>query len=108
MLLTFALAVIGWIIFRTESMGQAADYFKSMVSNPLIDFSMLYSLRALLGFTAIMMIVEWLQREKVHALQLPDNKVFKYGIVRWSVYYALIILINTYSVNSQTFIYFQF
>ena len=106
--LTFVLAVIGWIIFRAENIGQAVDYFKSMVSNPLIDFSMLYSQRALFGFTAILMIVEWLQREKVHALQFPDNKVFKYRIVRWGVYYALIILINTYSVNSQTFIYFQF
>ena len=107
MLLTFALAVIGWIIFRAESIGQAADYFKAMVSNPLIDFSMLYGKKAVF-FAAILMIVEWLQREKVHALQLPDNKVFKYGIVRWGVYYALIILINIYSGNSQTFIYFQF
>ena len=107
MLLTFALAVIGWIIFRAESIGQAADYFKAMVSNPLIDFSMLYGKKALV-FAAILMIVEWLQREKVHALQLPDNRVFKYGIVRWGVYFILTIIILAVHGSSQTFIYFQF
>ena len=68
---------------------------------------MLYGKKALF-FAGIMIVAEWLQREKVHVLQLPENKVFKYAVVRWGVYYALILAINTFSGSSQTFIYFQF
>ncbi len=36
--LTFVLAVIGWIIFRAESIGQAVDYFRHVFTNKLFDF----------------------------------------------------------------------
>lgn len=107
MTLTFVLAVAGWILFRAESITQAADYFSAMFSNPLLEKSKLFGEKALL-FIAVMIIVEWLQRKKAHALQLPDNKLFKYKFVRWGLYYAMIIVIITFSGNSQTFIYFQF
>jgi D-alanyl-lipoteichoic acid acyltransferase DltB (MBOAT superfamily) len=105
--LTFFLAMIGWIIFRAESLSQVGGYFEAMVSNQFIDFSMLYGKKAVV-FAAVMLFVEWLQREKEHALQFPEIKVFKPAVVRWGVYFLLTIIILGVHGSSQTFIYFQF
>ena len=107
MALTFFLAVIGWIIFRAESMTQAVDYLASMFSNKFFDSSMLFG-KKYLCFGLLLLLVEWLQRNKQHALQLPAIKPFNYRVMRWSIYYAVILIIATYSGKSQTFIYFQF
>ena len=55
-----------------------------------------------------MLCIEWLQRERQHPLQLPTIGIFNYRLVRWSIYYVLILLIINYAGSSQTFIYFQF
>lgn len=105
--LTFFLAVIGWIIFRAESMTQAVDYFSAMFSNKFFDLSLLYG-KAYLCYGIVLLFIEWLQRDKQHALQFSNIKPFKYRAVRWSVYYLIIIAISLCSGTSQTFIYFQF
>jgi D-alanyl-lipoteichoic acid acyltransferase DltB (MBOAT superfamily) len=105
--LTFSLAVIGWILFRAESMPQAADYFSAMINNPFLhgmempDLSILY-------ICALFFIAEWFQRDKQHVLQFPDRRIFRYRAVRWCIYYILIIVIIAYTGKSQDFIYFQF
>lgn len=107
MALTLFLAVIGWILFRAESMSQAIDYiyvmFSTMFVNPSIQHGRFFIILCL-G----LLLIEWLQRDKQHALQFLDCKLFKYRIVRWSVYYILLIAIAQYMGNDQTFIYFQF
>ena len=107
MMLTFALAVMGWIIFRAENMGQALDYFYHIVANKPLEVSALYGIKYL-GFALVLMIVEWLQRDKEHALQFSGIWPFKYRIVRWGVYYFIIMVIVMGSGAGQTFIYFQF
>ena len=105
--LTFFLAVIGWIIFRSESMSQAVDYLTAMVCNRFFDASMLYGKNyVLLGF--LLLGVEWLQRDKQHALQLPCNGLFRHKAVRYILYIFIAILCLTSYGESQTFIYFQF
>jgi hypothetical protein len=49
-------------------------------------------------------VIEWLQRRKDHPLQLDALPVW----VRWTVYYALILLTVFARGQEQTFIYFQF
>jgi len=56
----------------------------------------------------LMLLVEWLQRDKQHALQIQVNHVFRYRFVRWAIYYIIILIITKYAGESQTFIYFQF
>lgn len=55
-----------------------------------------------------MVVVEWFQRTKQHALQFGEGKMFRYRIVRWGVYYALLLMMLFCSGTNQTFIYFQF
>jgi len=105
--LTFFLAVIGWIIFRAENMSQAVDYLAAMASNRFFDASKLYG-KGYLFLGILLLFVEWLQRDKQHALQFPDTKFFNKRVVRWGLYYLIIMIIFVKMGSSQTFIYFQF
>jgi D-alanyl-lipoteichoic acid acyltransferase DltB (MBOAT superfamily) len=105
--LTFFLAVLGWIIFRAETMGQAIQYFLAMANNQFYNSSNLPGLDCL-GFGLALLAAEWLQRDKQHALQFSNRKPFNYRIVRWGIYYCILLIIGKYAGTSQTFIYFQF
>ena len=105
--LTFILTVIGWIIFRAESMTQAVGFLTAMVSNRFFDTSALPGV-TYMCFGIALLAVEWLQRDKQHALQFSDAKPFNHRLVRWGIYYIILLLIAKYAGSSQTFIYFQF
>lgn len=62
----------------------------------------IYLSLALIGFT----ILEWVQRDKQHALQLRTARLPR--VVRWSVYYSIIIVCFFMNGAQQDFIYFQF
>ena len=113
MLLTFFLFILGLIVFRAESIGQAWDYFQGMLQ--IGTLRAVYRFFTWPGmwpanlFIIIMMVVEWLQRGKEHGLEFSDEKSFlKFRVVRWFVYYLIIVLILNSSSSSQSFIYFQF
>jgi D-alanyl-lipoteichoic acid acyltransferase DltB (MBOAT superfamily) len=110
MIVTFILTVIGWIIFRSESMAQATDFFTAIARNRFIYQTTLTGGIKALTFGTIILFVEWLQRDKQHALQFPDCKPFCYGWVRVLVYYIIFFAIAIVSdkVSGQDFIYFQF
>jgi hypothetical protein len=60
-----------------------------------------------LTFALIVLVVtEWIQREKQHALALDHVRVPR--VVRWSLYYAVIIACFFMNGIQQDFIYFQF
>ncbi len=105
---TFFLVVIGWIVFRATTMAQAVAFLKAMVSNPFFDATMLPG-KDCLCMGCLLLLVEWLQRGRQHALQFPERKPFTHRFVRWGVYYTVILLIVVARTGtSQTFIYFQF
>ena len=109
MLATFGLVMIGHLIFRAPTIEQACDFSKSIFTNGMtgpsvIDsYGMLYCL-----FAVVLLMLEWIQREKEHALQLPSTPLFRHRIIRWGLYLFLVLLIITFTGQSQAFIYFQF
>lgn len=105
-IITFFLTIIGWIIFRAESLKQAANYIYSMFTNYSFDPNKLYGKTIILCLT--MTFIEWMQRDKQHPLQFPDNKLFNHRTVRWGIYYFIILSIIMFAGKNQTFIYFQF
>jgi len=105
--LTVFLVIIGWIIFRAETMTQAVDYFSAMVTNKFFDSAALPGMNYL-RYGLILLAVEWMQRDKQHALQFSNRKPFNYRLVRWGIYYTILVIIACYAGTSQTFIYFQF
>ncbi len=111
---TFLLTVLAWVFFRADSLSMAFDYLSIIFSMrifelPIGDFwtmntgnHLVYLFFLIIGFV----LVEWLQREKNHGLELDTEKVPK--PVRWVAYYAIIIFCFIMNGVQQEFIYFQF
>ncbi len=116
MLLTFTLAVTGWILFRATSLDQAFDYMRHIAVNPFtgnemhglaMTGSLLDTARWIL-WSAVFLAIEWMQRDKQHALQTEGKGLFKYAACRYLTYAAILTLIFFFAGKVQTFIYFQF
>ena len=107
MTFTFVIAVVGWIIFRAENLTEAYGFICKMFMNLFDGYNIGFS-RGPLLYGIVLLAIEWLQRDKLHALQFSNRKPFNYRLVRWTIYYALLVLISQSIGNEQTFIYFQF
>ena len=109
MLLTFFLAVFGWIIFRAESIGMAWEYFQGMMQFGTIRASYRYFTLIELWptnlFIFIMLFVEWLQRDRQHGLSIEDKY---HVIIRWLFYSIIVLLIVFEGGQTTPFVYFQF
>lgn len=106
MLSTFLLAVIGWIIFRAENIQQAWDYIVRMVTR--FSFTMPAHGKDPLIYIAVLLVVEWLQRDKQFGLQIENKGIFRHATVRWVLYYVLFITTLLLAGRQEEFIYFQF
>ena len=107
--LTFFLAVIGWIIFRSNNLTEALSFITRMLSTMFIPSKIQCGnglIYLTMGFA--MLFIEWLQRDKQHALQLPNIYIFKFKAVRWSLYAGILVMMMMFTGQSQQFIYFQF
>ena len=107
MLSTFLLTMIGWIIFRSESITQAWDILSRICSPSILYFSHAYGKKTLL-YIFCMLAIEWLQRDKQHALQMDNSRLLGNRFVRYSLYYMLVIVILLFAGGQADFVYFQF
>lgn len=109
MLGTFFLVVVGWVIFRSETIGQSIDYLHGMLQwNTLYaPFAFFFSpdTRGKAFFVTIMLIVEWFNRRKEHGLSLLSCCSW---YIRYPAYLMIITFIVWYCGTNQSFIYFQF
>ena len=115
--ITFFLAVIGWIIFRSDNIIQAIDYFYRMLTNPIFNTvtgenSGLVRMGIWIVMGLLMLFVEWIQRGQQHALQFTENKYLNCRLVRWNIYIFLVSAVYVSFMmnmkNDSHFIYFQF
>ena len=105
MLLTFFLVVIGWIIFRADSIGQAWDYMGHLFSSSLFTRP---DAAGVTGFSlaiVLMVVAEWFQRKREHAL---DLRTLRWPAVRYVLDAAIVFLVIVMGGHSENFIYFQF
>ena len=101
---TFALVVLSWIFFRADSIGQAFSYIEHLFSKSLLSAPEGAEAERILPMIVVMVLVEWLQRDKQHGLE--DLKMNT--LLRWALYFGLTALICYYAGSQQQFIYFQF
>jgi hypothetical protein len=108
--LTFMLVLAGWIVFRAESLTQAAGYLRGICDESLFTLPKNLHLGPSprdmafdLLFVGIMLVVEWVQRRRGHGLESIQNKM-----TRWFLYCTLCILLLLFAGRVETFIYFQF
>lgn len=105
MALTFVLAVLGWIIFRSDSIEMTGIYLSRMLD--VSQWGMPYLTNKVFTFLPllIMLGMEWFNRAESHGLAMRGihSKVVRYGI-----YMVLSLLIIISMGPEQNFIYFQF
>lgn len=109
MLLTFFLATVGWILFRSDSIEEAFQYYGLMFSHifdgkPATITSQIDAWLLTVALV-LMTVVEWCNRDRAHEFaRQPHNRV-----LRWGLYILIIFMIGAYMVtNEMPFIYFQF
>lgn len=107
MAVTFLLVVIGWIIFRAENINDAFNYITLMVT----DFTPCVPQhgKSALFYAALLLVVEWLHRDKQFGLQISDGGgLLARRTVRWAIYVVLALFTLLWAGTQEEFIYFQF
>lgn len=112
MLGTFILVVLAEIMFRADSVSHAVDYYKHLFSFSLFSapvFSNGTTTATCMIFLFIMIMAEWLQRNKDHALQFKPQPTQLRFYLQTIVFSLLIWAVLLWSVtDNKAFIYFQF
>ncbi len=104
MLGTFLLTLLAWVFFRAPSLGDAVGYLTRMASVPWAGTVNESHLLAV-AYCLFLMAVEWVQRERQHALEIHRLPV----AARWVIYQVLVLAFLVFGYfGSREFIYFQF
>ena len=104
MLITFALVVFGWIIFRAESISQVWDYISQMYNGTLFTIPQHAGIHALFLNLVLLVVVEWFSRNKQHGLSLEKIPAF----MRYIIYIVFAFILFAFGGQTVNFIYFQF
>ena len=104
MLLTFAMAVLGWIIFRAESIGQVGEMIYNICNSSLLSMPDASGNSALLMNIMILIVVEWVARMRNHGLDIK----YLHPVFRFAIYAGLLFMLFAFSGQTVNFIYFQF
>ena len=108
MMLTFVLTVFAWIFFRAETIEHAINYVSGIFSNSI--FSVPYFKDGSLAIPTLILLVffiliEWFGRQDRYAIA---SLFMKHRLLKWSLYYLIVVLIFVFAGSNQEFIYFQF
>lgn len=103
---TFLLTLLAWTFFRAENLHHAFQYLGGLASRGYgFDREFWIRFGAPLAFSVMMLVAEWFQREKAHALEVARVR----PVYRWAAYYAAAVaLLLLGNFSEEMFIYFQF
>ncbi|AWW30812.1 MBOAT family protein [Echinicola strongylocentroti] len=105
MVKTFMSFTLLALFFFIQPLSKCFSYLGSMIDWSIFAVPLLPENRALAGI-GLLLVIEWLQREKEHGLELSGSPIPK--MVRWGVYYGLLFAVFYYGGQPQDFLYFQF
>jgi alginate O-acetyltransferase complex protein AlgI len=105
---TFALTVLGWIFFRSDTVGSALQFIGRIFSASLFSpFPTAHLHSYFVIPLACFFMIEWLGREDQYAIAKLGLRWPKPA--RWAAYYGIFFCITYFSsARPQPFIYFQF
>ncbi len=106
---TFILVVIGWILFRSDTVTDSYNYMNgilnlSLFSKPIIRNNLSFISGCLGVF--ILLLFEWSNRSKEFGLDFSLSGTST--IFRYCIYLGIALIILYFGGISQSFIYFQF
>lgn len=106
---TFALVVLGWVVFRAESVSDASDYLLRFAATlTSLNLGMPAYGKVAVIYCLLLVVIEWIQRDRLCPLRLDGCWLGRYRFTRWLVYYLVFMLMFFGRGEEQTFIYFQF
>lgn len=109
-LLTFFLVVLGWIIFRAETISQAWEYIEGIIAQNIFQGPYLINREYYIPLAIailFLLVMEWLNRNESHGLAI--NKTISIQWVRRLVYFGIVLFMIYFGKFSYNqFIYFQF
>ena len=107
MIITFLIVALGWVVFRSQTIGDAIAYIdglfdKSIFTYPLLpNPDVVYNgFGMMLLLIMFMLIVDWVNYKKI--------KLFNRTWSKFVFAYVLLFLLAYFSGQPQEFIYFQF
>lgn len=107
-LLTFSLVVIGWIIFRSETLSDAFHYVTGICNDSLFSKPMYLwktATKTAVISVMVMLFIEWLNRYYPYGL----SRIFHtHSHIRWIAYILLAWSLYEFGGQEAEFIYFQF
>lgn len=103
--MTFLLTTFAWIFFRAENVKHAISYISSILSKSTFTTPEIVP-KTLILLISLFMIIEWLGRKHQYALEKAGSNWKK--PFRYTMYYAIILMIFWFGGKEQNFIYFQF
>lgn len=104
-LITFVMVSFAWIFFRAPDVISAMQYISGIFQWQDGSVEYFFPPRVFLVL-AIMVVTEWIQRDKQHGLELSG---LTSRPVRWTIYTILMVIIAAHGhFGSTNFIYFAF
>ncbi len=107
---TFTLVMLTMVIFRSESIEKAFEYYQGLFSTSLFSIPMVHLKNNFLGITLlfifILFCIEWLGRDEQYGI--ANLFAQKPRVYRWIFYYLIVLVIFVFAASNQQFIYFQF
>lgn len=105
-ILTFLFVTFGWVFFRADTLGAGLGYLHlTFISVVHGSWGAMTAGKGALLWCCVLIVIEWLTRRYRHPLQIVLTWP---PVVRWSVYYVLLLCVIFFHGEEQTFIYFQF
>lgn len=104
---TFSLVTLAWVFFRAQSIGDAWAYMTHLFSSSILTKPQM-DIRVYLFmiWVVIFMLLEWAGRREDFAIQ--RMAFHKPAIIRYGLYYSLVMAVFLFARKEQEFIYFQF
>ena len=102
--ITFLFVMFSWVIFRSETIKQSAQYFTDMFNATLFLPPQVFTKTTLVILISFILI-EYVQRNKLHSLQIEE---VKFRPLRWTIYSGIVLTILFFGGGTNEFIYFQF
>lgn len=111
MVLIFALATFGWMMFRADNMTQFVDYTLRMCSADILSMPQLAGNYILLANISLMFVMEWFMRRNTHGFDFKNSTAKQsiiYIAMRYTLYTIIFILILLFGGHTENFIYMYF
>lgn len=106
MVATFAFVCIGWVLFRSDTLGEATAHIGKMLTE--LPFAKPFCGWAAFLPILLVLTTEWVTRHRNHPLDFSGNGLLRFRGMRWMIYYTLILSTLYWGGQQSAFIYFQF